>query len=280
MEIYKIESGDFKLDGGATFGVVPKKMWEKTYPADENNLCLFALRNLLIRVDGRLILIDTGIGNKQEEKFYKHYHRTGHHSIEKAINDIGFAADQITDVILTHLHFDHVGDAVKCNKNGTLAPTFTNAVYHVSERQWKWATQPNQREKASYLPDNFMPLQEAGVLNLISNEDTELLTGIQLKMFHGHTDGLLVPFINYKDKTFVYTSDSLAMAAHIQTSWVCGYDTRPLISFEERSTFLQEACSKGYYLIFQHDYYTECCTLKQTEKGIIMGEAYKLEDLL
>lgn len=280
MKIYKVDTGSFMLDGGAIFGVVPKKIWEKVYPADEDNLCRFSLRNLLIKIEDRLILIDTGIGNKQDEKFFKHYKRKGHHSIEKAINDIGFATDDVTDVIISHMHFDHVGDAVKRNNNGLLEPSFRNAKYHVSEKQWNWAIHPNQREKASFLSDNFLPIEKAGLLNLIRDEESEFLPGIHIKMFHGHTDGLIVTFIKYKDKTLVYTSDFIGVAAHIPASWVCGYDTRPLLSFSEREKFMKEACREGYYIIFQHDYYTECCTLKQTEKGILMDKAFKLEEIL
>jgi glyoxylase-like metal-dependent hydrolase (beta-lactamase superfamily II) len=278
MKINKIEPGSFKLDGGATFGVVPKSLWEKVYPADKNNLCQFALRNLLIETENRLVLIDTGIGNKQDEKFYKHYYRSGHHSIKIALKEIGYTPEQVTDVILTHLHFDHVGDAVSRGQNGAMEPTFQNAVYHISERQWNWATHPNQRERASYLFDNFLSLEKNGVINFIK-EDGKLFSGIELKMFHGHTDGLLIPYIKYKDKTLVFTSDLLAMSAQIPASWVCGYDTRPLISFEERNSFLKEACDNGYYLIFQHDYYVECCNLKQTEKGIVMDRTFKIEEI-
>lgn len=278
MKIYSLNPGTFKLDGGATFGVVPKTMWEKVYPADENNLCIFALRSLVIETEDKLVLIDTGIGNKQDDKFYKHYYREGHHSIEKSLQEIGFEASQITDVIITHLHFDHVGDAVKRDAEGKLVPTFTNAKYHVSEKQWEWAINPNQREKASFLTDNFMPLQNAGVLNFVKDEG-ELFPGIELRFFHGHTDGLLIPLVHYNDKTFVYTADFLAVAPHISPSWVCGYDTRPLISFEEQSVFLKEACDNGYYLIFQHDNYTECCSLKMTDKGVALDATFKVEEI-
>jgi glyoxylase-like metal-dependent hydrolase (beta-lactamase superfamily II) len=199
MKIHTIEPGTFKLDGGATFGVVPKSMWQKVYPADENNLCMFALRNLLVVAGDKLILIDTGIGNKQEEKFYTHYHRSGHHSIVKALEEKGFTPDQVTDVLLTHLHFDHVGDAVKRETDGSLSPTFKNATYHASQRQWEWANHPNQRERASFLKDNFLPLQEAGVLNFVT-DNMELFPGIEVRQYHGHTDGLMVPFIQYKRK--------------------------------------------------------------------------------
>lgn len=279
MKIQSINPGDFKLDGGATFGVIPKSMWQKVYPADENNLCWFSLRSLVIEHEGRVILIDTGIGNKQDERFYKHYYRKGHHSIEKSLEEIGYKTSHITDVIITHLHFDHVGDAVKRNENNQLVPTFPNATYHLSKLQWEWAVNPNQREKASFLLDNFMPLHDARVLHLIET-DGELFPGIDIRFFHGHTDGLLIPIIRVGDKKIVYTADFLALAAHIPASWVCGYDTRPLISFEERKEFLQEACDNSYYLFFQHDYYTECCTLKQTEKGIVLDEKCELKDIL
>ncbi|MBN2821276.1 MAG: MBL fold metallo-hydrolase [Bacteroidales bacterium] len=279
MIIHKIIPGTFKLDGGATFGVVPKTLWSKAYPADENNLCIFALRLLLIETGDRKILIDTGIGNKQTEDFYKHYFREGHHSIEKALEEKGFSADSITDVLLTHLHFDHVGGAVKIDESGNSIPTFQNARYHVSRKQWEWAMEPNQREKASYLKENLLPLENSGLIDFIEYEG-EYFSGISIRFFSGHTDGLIVPFIHYQDKTLVYTNDLLALSAHIPASWVCGFDTRPLISFEERNGLLQEAFRNNYYLVFQHDHYTECCTLKNTEKGIRKDKEFKLEELL
>ncbi len=278
MIIKQITPGTFKLDGGATFGVVPKTMWEKVYPADEKNLCLFALRNLLIETQGKKILVDTGIGNKQEKSFYKHYFREGHHSIKQAVIEAGYNPSEISDVILTHLHFDHVGGAVE-KLDTEFVPTFPNAKYHVSKQQWDWALNPNRREKASYLKENILPLAEHKVLNLIENE-TELVPGIQLRMFHGHTAGLMIPFIKYKDKTFVFTADLLALSAHIPASWVCGYDTRPLISFDERESFLREATENNYYLIFQHDAYTESCTLKASDKGYRIDKTFTLEEIL
>ena len=279
MKISTIEPGTFKLDGGATFGVVPKTLWSKVYPADDNNLCLFNLRLLLIEHGECKILIDTGIGNKQSEDFYKYYYREGHHSIEKALQEKGFAPENITDVILTHLHFDHVGGAVKEDQHGNYVPAFPNAKYYVSKKQWEWALNPNRREKASFLKENILPLQKADVVHFIE-KNVEFIPGIELRIFSGHTDGLVVPFIKYYEKTLVYTNDLLALSAQIPASWVCGYDTQPLVSMQERAEFLQEALDKNYYLIFQHDAYTECCTLKQTEKGIRIDQSYKLEEIL
>ncbi len=279
MKIHTIDPGSFKLDGGATFGVVPKTLWSKVYPSDENNLCLFALRLLLIETGGRKILFDTGIGNKQTEDFYQYYFREGHHSIEQALQEKGFHPDDITDVVLTHLHFDHVGGAVKTSGPGTYVPTFKNAAYFVSKKQWDWALQPNLREKASYFKENILPLQEHHVVQFI-HQGPEFAPGIELRLFSGHTEGLIVPFIHYKDSVFVYTNDLLALSAQVPSSWVCGYDTRPLVSIQERSLFFAEAVEKNYFLVFQHDFYTECCTLKNTEKGIRIKETYRLSDLL
>lgn len=279
MKIHTIEPGTFKLDGGATFGVIPKTLWSKVYPSDENNLCIFALRLILIETDNRKILIDTGIGNKQTDDFYKYYYRKGHHSIEKALEEKGFHADEITDVILTHLHLDHVGGAIKISQSGNYIPTFKNATYYVSQNQWDWATNPNIREKASFLKENILPLMEHHVVQLIQTE-IEFTPGIYLKLFSGHTAGLIVPIIHYQDKILVYTNDLIALSPQISSSWVCGYDIQPLLSMNERATFLQEAAENNYFLVFQHDYYTECCTVKNTEKGIRINNDYKLSEVL
>lgn len=279
MKIHIIEPGTFKLDGGATFGVVPKTLWSKVYPSDEKNLCVFALRLLLIETENRKILVDTGIGNKQSEDFYKYYFRNGHHNIEKALLEKGFHPDEITDVILTHLHFDHVGDAIKISKSGNYIPSFKNAVYYVSKEQWEWAIQPNIREKASFLNENIFPLQEQGVLRFI-HSDTEFAPGIFLKLFYGHTSGLIVPIIHYQNKILVYTNDLVALSPQVSASWVCGYDTQPLISMKERTDFLNEAAELNYILVFQHDYYTECCTVIKTEKGVRIHETFKLSEVL
>lgn len=279
MKIFEINPGSFKLDGGATFGVIPKKMWEKVYPADENNLCKFALRSLLIQTEEQLVLIDTGIGDKQDETFLKHYYLEGHHSIVKSIADAGFRPEEITDVIITHMHFDHVGGAVKYDNNQNLIPTFPNAKYHISKQQWDWAENPNQREKPSYIKENIKPLIDHNVVCLV-DEPGEIVPGISVRFFNGHTDGLMVPIINYNNKIIAYTADLLTLSAQIPPSWVCGFDTRPLISFEERTNFLTDAWENNYYLVFQHDFYTEVCTLEKTERGYKLKEAFKLEEIL
>ncbi len=278
MEIYKIEPGSFKLDGGATFGVVPKKMWEKVYPADENNLCKFAIRNLLIVTNNRRILIDTGIGDKQDEKFLKHYHLEGHHSIVKSVEETGYKAEDITDIVITHMHFDHVGGAIRRTNDNKLVPTFPNATYHISKQQWDWADKPNTREKPSYIKENIQPLMAHKVINFIE-KTTELVPGVKLELFNGHTAGLIVPYINFKGQTLVYTGDLLALSAQIPKSWVCGFDTRPLISIEERNTFFKEVFENNYIIVFQHDFYTEACNLEQTEKGYKPLKTFKLDEL-
>lgn len=279
MKLHMISTGTFKLDGGATFGVIPKTLWSKVYPADENNLCTFALKLLVIETEERKILIDTGVGNKQGEDFFKYYYREGHHSLELALAEKGFTPEDITDVILTHLHFDHVGGAVKKINTGELIPALPKAYYYVSRKQWEWSQDPNIREKASYLPENILPLKEHNVLKFIDT-DTEFLKDIRLRIFSGHTDGLLVPFIKYKDKMLVYTNDLLALSPQISRSWVCGYDTQPLRSMQERDSFLEEAIENNYTLIFQHDNYVECCTVKSSEKGPRIDKIIKFSEVL
>ncbi len=274
MKVHKIECGNFKLDGGAMFGVVPKSLWNKAYPADENNMCNLATRCLLVETTQKKVLIDTGLGDKQSEKFFSYYYLNGDDSLEKSLAQSGFRPEEITDVILTHLHFDHCGGAVKAG--GRLA--FPNATYWVSGPQWQWAMHPNQREKASFLLENLEPLEKSGQLRFVDS-DTFFSKNIQLRFYHGHTEGLMVPFIDCESHTLVYVSDLIPTAAHIPASWVCGFDTRPLISMQERETFLQESLSNGWVLFFEHDIYHECCTLKATEKGIRMDRSFPLADL-
>jgi glyoxylase-like metal-dependent hydrolase (beta-lactamase superfamily II) len=279
MEIYKIETGNLMIDGGAMFGVVPKSLWEEKYPANEKNLCNLSMRSLLIVTEGRKILIDTGVGNKQDEKFFGYYYLNGNHSLKGSLKQTGSTPDDITDVILTHLHFDHCGGAVEYNENNELKPAFKNARYWISSQQWEWANNPNHREKASFLKENFIPIKESGQLEIIDS-DFELVPGIELRLYDGHTEGQIIPFIRYNNKTIVYVADLIPTSAHIPLSWICGFDTKPLVSLEEKKEFLEKALEKGYTLFFEHDINVECCSLKMTEKGIRVGNIYKLEDFL
>ncbi|MCD6090576.1 MAG: MBL fold metallo-hydrolase [Bacteroidales bacterium] len=278
MEIYSIPTGNFKLDGGAMFGVVPKSMWSKVYPADENNMCSWAMRCLLV-VDGdRKILIDNGIGDKQDAKFLGYYHLHGDETLEKSLVKQGFATDDITDMVLTHLHFDHTGGSIKWNEEKTaLIPAFKNAKYWVSKAQWAWAINPNNREKASFLSENILPIQESGQLNIVEAEG-EIYPGFLLKIVNGHTDGQLIPHISYKGKTLVYMGDLLPSTAHIPLPWIMAYDTRPLITLEDKKTFFKEAVENDYTLFFEHDIFNECCNIKQTEKGVRLNTTFTLEE--
>jgi glyoxylase-like metal-dependent hydrolase (beta-lactamase superfamily II) len=279
MVLYPLNTGNLKLDGGAMFGVVPKIMWSKLYPCDDNNLCNWIMRCLLI-VDGeRKILIDTGIGTKQSEKFFSNYYLNGDSDLDKSLALHGFTVDDITDVILTHLHFDHCGDAIRWNSDKTdYIATFKNATYYIGRKQWDWATNPNNREKASFLKENILPIKEKGRLQLI-DQDCELFPGISVRLFYGHTEGQVIPFINYNGKTVVFMADLLPSAAHIPLPYVMSYDTRPLITLEEKEKFLKEAVEKNFILFFEHDLYNECCTVMETEKGVRMKEAFSLVDL-
>lgn len=278
-KLFVVETGNLKLDGGAMFGVVPKVIWNRVYPADENNLCNWAMRCLLV-VDGdRKILIDNGIGNKQGERFLKHYHLNGDASLEKSLNQLGYSTGDITDMVLTHLHFDHCGGSTRYNESGQKPElTFKNATYWISSAQWEWATHPNNREKASFLEENIIPIKESGQLRLVDKE-TEILQGFTLKLFNGHTDGQMIPHIAYKGKTVVFMADLLPSAAHIPMPYIMSYDTRPLITLTEKEKFFAEAVAGSYVLFFEHDLYHECCTLQKTEKGIVLDRTFRLAEL-
>ena len=277
MRIYPLLTGNLKLDGGAMFGVVPKVIWNKVYPADENNLCNWAMRCLLI-VDGdRKILIDSGVGDKQDDKFFGHYYLNGDDTLEKSLENLGYTVDDITDNILTHLHFDHVGGSVRYNDAGELEPTFKNATYWVSQAQWDWATKPNRRERASFLTENIIPMMEKGKLNLIK-EEAEILPGITARMYNGHTDGQIIPHIEYKGKTIAFMGDLLPSIAHIPMPYVMSYDTRPLLTLEDKKKFFSEAVEKDYILFFEHDLYNECCNLQDTPKGVRAKDTFTLEE--
>jgi glyoxylase-like metal-dependent hydrolase (beta-lactamase superfamily II) len=278
MELHKIETGNLKLDGGAMFGVVPKSIWQKSYPADENNLCNWSMRCLLV-VDGdRKILIDNGVGEKQDEKFFKHYYLNGDDTLSASLNSLGFSADDITDMVLTHLHFDHCGGSIEKTETGELVPVFKNANYWVSKKQWDWAVNPNRREKASFLKDNILPIKDTGKLKLVEDSG-ELFENFHVQMFDGHTDGQMIPFINYNGRTVVFMADLLPSTAHVPMPYVMAYDTRPLITMQEKKVFFEEVIKNDYVLFFEHDIYNECCTLMETEKGPRVKETFTLASL-
>lgn len=279
MKLHVIDTGFFKLDGGAMFGVVPKVLWSKQQIADENNLVNWAMRCLLVEKDNKLILIDTGMGDKQGENFFKHYYPSGDATLMSSIEKAGFTADDITDVILTHLHFDHCGGAVKKDENGVLVPAFPNATYWSEKNHWNWAIKPNPREKASFLKENFVPLQEAGVLKFI-NEETEIIPEISFALAHGHTESMLIPYINFEGKTIVYMADLLPSPSHVPLAWVMGYDIRPLDTLREKEAFFEDAAARNFILFFEHDEKVEAGTVQQTEKGYKIDKIGNLKDFL
>jgi len=278
MNLYSIDAGLFKLDGGAMFGVVPKSIWERTNPADENNLCTWAARLLLIETGNRLILVDTGLGDKQDQKFFGHYQPHGT-SLQASLASHGFHADDITDVILTHLHFDHVGGAIK-RSGDQLIPRFKNATYWSNERHWHWANHPNAREKASFLKENIAPIEASGQLKMIAVEDrVSFADDITIRFAYGHTDAMMLPQISYKGKTILYMADLLPSVGHIPLPYVMAYDMFPLQTLEEKSQYLTEALANQYVLFLEHDSVHECCTLQQTERGIRLDQVFKLSDI-
>ena len=279
MKLHVIDTGFFKLDGGAMFGVVPKVLWSRHQPADENNRCNWAMRCLLIETENKRILIDTGMGNKQDEKFMSHFEPNGDATLLSSLENVGCKPEDITDVILTHLHFDHCGAAVSKRENGELYTTFPNAIYWSEENHWKWAVNPNPREKASFLKENILPIQEAGQLQFV-NEETEIIPEISFALAHGHTESMLIPYIKYKGKTIVYMADLLPSPTHIPLAWIMGYDIRPMQTLQEKTFFLEEAAENNYVLFFEHDPKIECCTVKQTEKGIRVDKTFSLKEIL
>ncbi len=279
MQLYSIETGLFKLDGGAMFGVVPKSLWQRTNPADENNMCTWALRCLLIETDGRLILVDNGIGDKQDDKFLRHYYLHGDDTLEKSLASHGFGKEDITDVILTHLHFDHCGGSVKWNRDRSgFEMNFPNATYWSNERHWKLAANPNQREKASFLKENILPIEESGHLKFIKGEG-EWIPGIDILLTEGHTEAQMIPKIQYRNKTVVYMADFLPSVGHFPIPYVMGYDTRPLLTLDEKAKFLAEAAANDYILMFEHDATNECSTVINTDRGVRSGQTLKLSEL-
>ncbi len=278
MKLHVIDTGFFKLDGGAMFGVVPKSIWQKTNPADTNNLCTWAMRSLLIEDGKQLILIDNGIGDKQDDKFLSHYHLHGDASLISSIRKAGFSENDITDQFLTHLHFDHCGGGVKM-LNGKPVLTFPNATYWSNKDHWEWATKPNKREKASFLKENILPMQESGNLKF-TELNSSPFSQFDILYVSGHTDKMMVPKIRYKDKVICYMADLLPSTGHIPLAYVMGYDTRPLITLDEKERFLNEAADNQYILFFQHDPVNECCTVVRTEKGVRLDRTFKLNEIL
>ncbi len=287
MNLYTIDTGFFKLDGGAMFGVVPKTIWNKSNPADANNLCTWALRCLLIEDGNRLILVDTGVGNKQDEKFFSHYYLHGDQSLDDSLNSRGFSKNDITDVFLTHLHFDHCGGAIT-RHGDQLLPAFPNANYWSNEEHWSWATEPNEREKASFLKENIFPIRESGRLQMISVPDknngeslsaTGFSNAFNIRFVDGHTRAMMLPQLNFKGRTIVFMADLLPSAGHLPVPYIMAYDMFPLTSLIEKKAFLEEALAGEYILFFEHDPVSECCTLQKTEKGIRPKDFFLLKDL-
>ena len=279
MKIYPIQTGNFKLDGGAMFGVVPKTIWQKTNPADSNNMIDMGMRSLLIEDGQRLILIDTGMGNKQSDKFFGYYYQFGNFSLDTSLATYGFHRDDITDVFLTHLHFDHCGGSIQWNKDKTgYEPAFKNANFWSNQEHWNWAVSPNPREKASFLKENILPIQESGQLNFITENPLQQVGFDVLKM-DGHTEKQMLPKISYQGKTIVFVADLLPTIGHIPVPYVMGYDTRPLLTIKEKEAFLTEAADNQYFLFLEHDAYSEICTVQHTSKGVRLKETHKFNDI-
>jgi glyoxylase-like metal-dependent hydrolase (beta-lactamase superfamily II) len=290
MKLHTINTGNFKLDGGAMFGVVPKAIWNKLNPADANNMCTWAMRCLLIEDGEQLILIDNGIGDKQDDKFFGHFYLHGDDSLDKSLAALGFHRDDITDVVLTHLHFDHCGGSIVSKGDG-FAPAFKNATYWSNEQHWAWAIKPNDREKASFLKENILPIQESGQLKMLPTQQsgiseqseqvvqTNIHSGLSMRYVHGHTDAMMLPQININGQTIVFMADLLPSIGHIPVPYVMAYDMFPLTTLNEKKSFLQEAVEQNFFLFFEHDPQHECCNLQMTEKGVRQKDLFRLSEL-
>lgn len=285
MKLSVINTGYFKLDGGAMFGVVPKVLWQKLEQPDENNLCTWAMRCLLVETDNKKILIDAGIGSKQDAKFFSHFDLHGDDTLYRSLNNNDLLTDDITDVLITHMHFDHVGGAVQQDTKGNYFPTFANATYWTNQKHFDWAYKPNAREKASFLKENFIPLKEEGVLKNLEalpyNEQLEWLPQIKIGYAYGHTEAMMIPHINYEGKTIVYCADLLPSPSHVNLPYVMGYDTRPLLTLQEKEWFLNEAVEKEYILFFEHAPNIEACTVKRNDRGrVVVDQTGDLKDFI
>ncbi len=283
MKLHPIQSGHFKLDGGAMFGVVPKALWTRTNPADSNNMIDIAASCLLIEDGNRLTLIDTGMGNKQSEKFYGHYHMYGDDNIDKSLKTAGFSRDDITDVFMTHLHFDHVGGAIAYDANRILQPAFKNAHFWSNKNHWEWATKPNRREKASFLTENILPMQDCGQLKFTDVPEQDILKnsalGFDIFFANGHTEKQMIPMINYKGKTICFMADLLPTVGHLPLPFVMGYDTRPLLTLDEKERFLNMAADNNFYLFLEHDAHNEIITVQHTEKGVRLKDTFTCNEI-
>jgi glyoxylase-like metal-dependent hydrolase (beta-lactamase superfamily II) len=283
VKLYTIETGNFKLDGGAMFGVVPKSLWSRTNPADQNNMIDIAATSLLIEDGNKLILIDTGLGDKQSDKFFSYYYRWGNHSMDNSLQKFGFHRDDITDVFMTHLHFDHCGGSIQWNKDKTAyEPAFKNAKFWTNKEHWEWATKPNDREKASFLKENLIPMQESGQLHFLERTAKRHFydeLNFEVLFVDGHTDKQMIPIVKHEDKTLVFAADLLPTAGHVPLAFVMGYDTRPLLTLKEKRAFLNEAADNNYYLFLEHDAHNEIIDLKHTEKGVRHNNTYKFREL-
>jgi glyoxylase-like metal-dependent hydrolase (beta-lactamase superfamily II) len=284
MKMYPVEAGNFKLDGGAMFGVVPKSLWSRTNPADQNNMIDISARCLLIENGNRLTLIDTGMGNKQSDKFFGYYSPWGNYSLSDSLHEIGFSENDVTDVFLTHLHFDHCGGAIKWNKDRSgYEPAFKNATYWSNLRHWNWATKPNRREKASFLKENILPIKESGQLRFVEPPESDFseVTELDFSIFFvdGHTEKQMLPHIQYKDRSIVFMADLLPTAGHLPLPFIMGYDTRPLLTLPEKEKFLNLAADNNYYLFLEHDAHNQIITVKHTEKGVRLDKCFTFDEL-
>lgn len=279
MQLFSINTGHFKLDGGAMFGVVPKTIWQKSNPADENNMCSWAMRCLLIQDGNRLILIDNGMGNKQDEKFFGYYYLHGTDTLDKSLVKFGFHRDDITDVFLTHLHFDHCGGSIEYNEDRTkLKPAFKNAIYWCNQKHWDWAVNPNPREKASFLKENILPIKENGQLQFLDSSN-EFMPGFKMYEANGHTEAMMLPLLDFKGLTVAFMADLIPSVGHLPIPYVMGYDVRPLNTLVEKEYILKQAVENNWVLFFEHDPIVECCTLQRTERGIRQNEVFDLSEL-
>lgn len=279
MKIGLFNIANFKVDGGAMFGVVPKALWSRVYKSDENNLLVLTLRSLIVETDGHVILVDTGWGDKQDEKFFRHVYLHNGEGLLEGLNKRGYRPEDVTDVVLTHLHADHCGGGVVKSRTGTgYKLTFPDATYHVSRSQWEWAVKNNPREEDAFLEENILPIMQSGRLSLV-DEECELFDGFSVRICYGHTPGLMIPVIRYRDKTLIYTGDLIPTAAHLPLIWNMSYDIESLKTIDEKGKLLEEALVNNYILVFQHDEYVECCTLQMTEKGIRAKEKFGFSEI-